>query len=100
MSVRACLLTFVLLALYPRVVRAGEPAMKAEARAHLEAGLAAYGEKDWARAIAESRAGYELDPRADFLFAWAQATRLSGDCAGAIELYDKFIATGPAPEQS
>ncbi len=88
----------------PRAAHAGEPsgsgAMKAEARVHLEQGLAAYSEKDWERAIREFRAGYDIDPRPDFLFAWAQAERLSGDCAAAIELYEKFIATHPSPEQA
>jgi hypothetical protein len=83
----------------PGVAVAGEPAMKPEARAHLERGLAAYGDKDWTTAIREFREGYAIDPRPDFLFAWAQASRLSGDCARAIELYDQFVATGPAPEQ-
>jgi hypothetical protein len=89
-----------LLSLAPRMAHAGEPAMKPEARAHLERGLAAYGEKDWTLAISEFRAGYALDPRPDFLFAWAQSARLSGDCAAAIDLYQQFIATGPSPEQS
>jgi hypothetical protein len=66
---------------------------------HVERGLAAYGDKDWTTAIREFREGYAIDPRPDFLFAWAQASRLSGDCARAIELYDQFVATGPAPEQ-
>jgi hypothetical protein len=92
-------LSFLLVAA-PRAARAGEPTMKPEARAHLERGLAAYGEKDWARAIREFRAGYALDPRPDFLFAWAQAARLSGDCTSAIDLYQRFVATGPSPEQS
>jgi hypothetical protein len=92
-------LAFLLL-VAPRLAHAGEPSMKPEARAHLERGLAAYGEKDWARAIREFRAGYAIDPRPDFLFAWAQSARLSGDCAAAIDLYQEFIATGPSPEQS
>jgi hypothetical protein len=90
----------LLLLAAPRRSYAGEPAMKPEARAHLERGLAAYGDKDWPRAIREFRAGYAIDPRPDFLFAWAQAARLSGDCGAAIDLYQEFIATGPSPEQS
>src|SRR5258705_2801369 len=92
-------LSFLLLGA-PRLSYPGEPAMKPEARAHLERGLAAYGDKDWPRAIREFRAGYAIDPRPDFLFAWAQSARLSGDCAAAIDLYQEFIATGPSPEQS
>ncbi len=86
-----------------RAAHAAEPpatAMKPEARVHLEQGLAAYGDKDWERAIREFRTGYEIEPRAEFLFAWAQAERLSGDCAGAIEIYELFLATKPAVEQA
>jgi tetratricopeptide (TPR) repeat protein len=90
----------VLLSLASRPAHAGEPAMKPEARAHLERGLAAYGEKDWPLAIREFRAGFAIDPRPDFLFAWAQSARLSGDCTAAIDLYQQFIATSPSPEQS
>jgi tetratricopeptide (TPR) repeat protein len=84
----------------PRHAHAGEPPMKPEARALLDAGLGHYAAKDYEAAIAAFRRGYELDARAEFLFAWAQAERLSGDCASAIELYEMFIASGPPPEQS
>jgi hypothetical protein len=73
-------------------------AMAPAARAELERGLRAYGERDWSAAIEAFRAGYAIDPHPDFLFPWAQATRLSGDCAGALPLYRRAreAATGEA----
>ncbi|MBI4511445.1 MAG: hypothetical protein HY698_17565 [Deltaproteobacteria bacterium] len=65
------------------------------ADAHLERGLARYASKDYQSAIAEFQAGYKLEPRPEFLYAWAQAERLSGDCPSAIVLYERFLATSP-----
>jgi hypothetical protein len=82
------------------VRRAGEPSspMAPEARAHLERGLRAYADREWREAIAAFRAGYAIDPHPDFLFPWAQATRLSGDCAGALPLYRKALAAAATGE--
>ena len=66
--------------------------MAPEARAHLERGLRAYADREWDDAIEELRAGYQIDPHPDFLFPWAQALRLSGDCAGALPLYRRALA--------
>jgi tetratricopeptide (TPR) repeat protein len=71
------------------------PAMAPSARARLERGLAHYGAREYEAAIDEFRAGYEIDPRPEFLFAMAQAERLSGDCASAVILYRRFLATDP-----
>lgn len=70
-------------------------AMGVHARKHLELGLAHYHAKDYEPAIREFAAGYELDPRPEFLFAMAQAERLSGDCRSAIVLYRRFLAEDP-----
>lgn len=67
---------------------------------HLDRGLAFYNKREFQRAIAEFRAGYRIDPRAEFLFALAQAERLSGDCASAIVYYERFLATGPPRSQA
>ncbi len=66
---------------------------------HLRAGLAHYEAHDFRRALGEFRAGYKLDRRPAFLFAMAQAKRLRGDCAGAVSLYRRFIATAPPARQ-
>ena len=66
-------------------------AMKPDARTHFEAGLEAYAAKDYQRAADELAAGHAIDPHPDFLFPWAQAERLSGDCASAVPLYRKVL---------
>ena len=47
---------------------------------------------DAARAFEEA---YALDPRPKYLYAQAQALRLSGDCVAAIDVYDAFVASDP-----
>jgi hypothetical protein len=69
--------------------------MSEAARVHYDRGLALYGDKDYAGAIGELEAGYALDPRREFLFAEAQALRLSGDCKGAVPLYKRFLDSEP-----
>jgi tetratricopeptide (TPR) repeat protein len=91
------------------VARAQEPSssapkppaveMSMEARAHYEKGLALYGDKDYAGAIRELEIGYASSPRREFLFAEAQALRLSGDCKSAVPLYQKFLASEPEDVQ-
>jgi tetratricopeptide (TPR) repeat protein len=98
-----------LVALAAREARADEPApevkpvapgaMSDEVRAHYDRGLALYADKDYAGAARELEAGYALDPRREFLFAEAQALRLSGDCKGAVPLYQRFLASDPAEVQ-
>jgi len=73
-------------------------AMAPAARAQLERGLRAYGEHDWNAAIEAFRAGYAIDPHPDFLFPWAQATRLSGDCTGALPLYRRALEAASADQ--
>ena len=50
---------------------------------------------DAAKAFGEA---YEADPDPKFVYAQAQAERLGGDCASAIEHYDRFLALDPDPE--
>lgn len=92
----------VLLRLFVAASSAGadEPPFSDEARVHLERGLRQYEAKRFEAAIAEFRAGYAKDPRREFLYAWAQAERLSGDCPSAIVLYRRFLAASPPPRQA
>jgi len=88
----------------PAPLSAGEsesqPApMTPEARARYDEGLRLYADHAFAAAIRELEAGFALDPRREFLFAEAQAYRLSGDCARAIPLYERFLGSGPSPLQ-
>ncbi|MCA9720603.1 MAG: hypothetical protein KC468_38425, partial [Myxococcales bacterium] len=83
----------------PAKERAGESnAIDLEAKAHLDRALELYTAGEYEEAIREFRSGYAIDPSPMFLFAWAQAERLTGDCLRAAELYRRFIATDP-PEQ-
>ena len=67
---------------------------------HLERGIEFYAERQFELAIIEFRAGFALDPRPDFLFALAQAERLSGDCSTAVVYYRRFLQTKPDINQS
>lgn len=78
----------------PAVAAPVEDAVAASER-ELDAGLAAYAEGDFTTAIEHFERAHALHPSPDYLYAWAQAARSAGDCATAIELYRRFIATGP-----
>jgi tetratricopeptide (TPR) repeat protein len=75
-------------------------AMRPEAQAYYERGLARFAARDYAGAVADLEAGYALDPRREFLFAEGQAKRLAGDCTGAVALFQRFLASDPPPVQA
>lgn len=77
-----------------------EPSLSADAQGHLDRGLALYQDKEFEGAISEFKAGYLLEARRVFLFAWAQAERLSGDCQSAVVLYRKFLGEEPPEAQA
>lgn len=68
-----------------------------EAKRHFERGLRLYDVRSYGEAIEELKAGYVLDPDPRFLFAIGQAHRLAGDCRSAVEVFNAFLRTGPAP---
>jgi hypothetical protein len=70
-----------------------------EAKAHLERGNAAYGKGDYKLAVEEYRKGYAKQDDPAFLYTWAQAERKRNDCAAAVKLYQRYLATNP-PELS
>lgn len=74
--------------------------MKPEARALYDQGLALFQAKDYAGAIRVLERGFALEPRREFLFTNAQARRLSGDCRGAVPLYQRFLEMSPPPVQA
>jgi hypothetical protein len=76
------------------------PPMRRAAKAHLERGLRHYEAKRYDDAIREFRDGYAIDERPEFLFAMAQAERLSGDCASAVDLYRRFLTEDPPDRQA
>ena len=71
--------------------------MRPEAAALYKRGLERFGGRDYAGAVADLEAGYAIESRREFLFAEGQAKRLAGDCKGAVTLYQRFLATNPAP---
>jgi hypothetical protein len=77
-------------------VRAQE--MGPEARRRYEEGMALYRARSFSGAARALGEAYALEPRRDVLFAQAQATRLAGDCAAALPLYQQFLDSDP-PEQ-
>jgi hypothetical protein len=70
-------------------------AMSPEVKTHWDRALQLYSAHDYEAAITEFKAAFELDPRREFLFAWAQAERVSGDCPSAVVLYKRYLATDP-----
>jgi tetratricopeptide (TPR) repeat protein len=70
-------------------------AMSDDAKRLLDHGQELFLDHDYAGAIAAYDAGFALDPHPDFLYAKAQAQRLAGDCPGAIQSYQGFLASSP-----
>lgn len=85
---------------FPISASADAPEMSADAEARLKRGLEHYAAKDYEAAIAEFSTAYDLEPHPQFLYAWAQAERLSGDCPSAVTLYRRFLDTGPDESQA
>jgi hypothetical protein len=72
--------------------RAMDPAAERE----LERGEQLVEAGDYSSAIASYEAGFAIDPHPLFLYFKGQAQRLNGDCAGAIQSYQGFLATSPS----
>jgi tetratricopeptide (TPR) repeat protein len=70
-----------------------------EARAHFEKAQQHFDAENYAAAVPELKAAYAIEPNPMLLYAWAQAERMGGDCARALVLYRRFLATDP-PQRS
>jgi len=75
------------------------PAVSSPAQQRYDEGLAAYSERRYDDAIAAFAAAHALEERADILFAWAQATRLAGQCEKSNALFERFLRTNPSATQ-
>ncbi len=64
-------------------------------QAHIDQALSLFAAKEYGAAAREFRRGYEQKPSGDYLYAWAQSERLSGNCAAALPLYEKFLVREP-----
>jgi tetratricopeptide (TPR) repeat protein len=62
----------------------------------LERGLRSYAVGRFDEAIASFQRGYEIEPRADFLYALGQAQRMKGDCRAAVASYRAYLRTEPS----
>jgi hypothetical protein len=71
----------------------------AQAQQLFKRGVQLYDAQRYPEAIDSFRAGYALEARPEFLFAMAQAQRLSGDCKNAVSAYRAFIRAGATPKQ-
>jgi tetratricopeptide (TPR) repeat protein len=69
-----------------------------KAREHYRAGRALYHLGNYAEAIREFQAGYELVPKPQFLIDGGQGYRKLGELARAQAMYQKFLATAPADD--
>ena len=63
---------------------------------HYQAGKSLFERKRYADAVAEFRLALSVTPRPEVLYSLAQAQRLLGDCASAVDSYRAFLAGRPA----
>jgi tetratricopeptide (TPR) repeat protein len=88
---------FVVLVCLVGSARADGPAADTveRAKAHYRTGDALYKSGDYAAALREFAAGYELAPRPEFLVNLGQAHRMLHDPRAAISMFEKFLASTP-----
>src|SRR5262245_2369903 len=96
---RTVVLASTLVATLLAALPAGADKATREANARYEKGLSLYEAKDYEKAIAELKGAYQLDAKQEYLFAWAQAERLSGDCRSALGLYDQLLEDKRTPRE-
>jgi tetratricopeptide (TPR) repeat protein len=93
------MLAVSLLATAPAAAQPAVPAVTTAAQPHLESALRHYKAREYARALVEFRAAYNIDPQPALLYAIAQAERLNGDCRRAIRFYEAYLRTAPKQSQ-
>jgi tetratricopeptide (TPR) repeat protein len=76
------------------------PPTEAQASKIFEQAQADYAAGNFAAAIVGFQKAFELDPKSDYLFGWAQSLRRSGDCPGALVQYRKLLAMPLAADQA
>ncbi len=88
LSVRAAVLVLALAA-------PGQLLSNPEAKAKLQEAQAAFKAEDFDAAAAAVEAAYIIEPNPMLLYPWAQAERSRGNCAAAVELYQRFLDSDP-----
>jgi hypothetical protein len=87
----AAALVTALLAL-PALPAFSDPApIDPKAQAHFDKGSKYFQVGMYDDAIKEFRAGYLIDPQAEFMYGIAQSERLSGDCKDAVLQYGQYL---------
>src|SRR5258706_11506113 len=75
-------------------------AMWPEAREHYTSALRHFDVQQYAEAIVDFQAAYQISPQSEILYGLAQAERLAGDCPRAIVAYESYLRTEPGPRQA
>ncbi len=83
----------------PAVAQDVPPGMGPEALQSFQRGTTHAQARDWEAAAREFQRSYDLEPRKESLFAWAQAERLRGNCARAVDLYRRVLPLDLTPKQ-
>jgi hypothetical protein len=87
----------------PTAAAPDEAARRSQAKAYVDAGLAAHDRGDYDAAIALYQKAYELVPHPALFFNMGQAHRLAGRSAAAIGMYRRYLAevsTGQLADQA
>lgn len=69
-----------------------------EAQAKFQEAQQAFKNEDYDAAAAAVEAAYIIEPQPMLLYPWAQAERSRGNCAAAVELYQRFLDSDPPTE--
>ena len=69
---------------------------KAAAKLHEQTGTHFFDVQQYDKAAEEYQQAYLLDPQPPYLYASAQAQRLSGDCTKALRSYRAYLRTNPS----
>ncbi len=71
---------------------------KADAKKHVDKATAAHAQGKFDVALSELTLAYSLDPQPQLLYAIGQVHVKLGHCAEAIDFYERFLASKPAPQ--
>jgi tetratricopeptide (TPR) repeat protein len=82
-------------ALWLALAAPGQLLSNPEAKAKLQEAQAAFKAEDFDKAAAAVEAAYIIEPNPMLLYPWAQAERSRGNCAAAVELYQRFLDSDP-----
>jgi tetratricopeptide (TPR) repeat protein len=94
----ACVLAFACLAWFASTSAHADAASDRKARAHAKAARAYFDTGDFAHAILEYQAAYDLDHKPSRLYNLAVCHERSGDAEGALAFYRQYLEADPDGE--